>query len=261
MVKILKTSSALLLLFFLACEKETPNQVVTNIPGISIHYFPDVILRTSEKTTLFMVKVNDSQGIENIKQVVIEIEQGGNLIATGFMWDDGQNGDIIAQNGTFTYSIIPNQLFLSSGATIFTFRAEDENGNFSPELQDTSEVKEFLINLPPQILSVSGPSTISRSQGGSHLLTATVSDPQGLSDIGKVFLDSFRPDGSPSSGNPFFMYDTGNLGDLQANDGIYSFQFTISPSNTPGEYRFEVQAQDKSGANSDKVVHIITVTL
>ncbi len=261
MFKILKVSSLVLLLFFLACEKKTPNQALSNNPTISIRYFPEAIQRTSEKTTLFMVKVVDSEGIESIKQVRIEINQGENLIETGFMWDDGKNGDIIAQNGTFTYSIIPNQLPWSSGATILTFQAEDENGNFSPELQDTVEVKEFLINLPPQILSVSGPATISRSTGGFHLLTATVSDPQGLSDIGKVFLDSFRPDGSPSSGNPFLMYDTGNNGDLQADDGIYSFQFTISPTNDTGEYRFEVQAQDKSGANSDKVVHIITVIL
>ena len=261
MYKILKYLSVLFFIFYLACEKKVPNQVISINPTISIHDIPAAIKRTSDEITIFMVKVNDPQGIRTIREVRIEINQGRKLIEAGLMWDDGQNGDIIAKNGTFTYSIIPEELSFSLGMIVLTIQAEDEQENLSTELYSAIFVKEFLINNPPEISEVSAPATISRSQGGSHMITAKVSDPQGLPDIQKVFFNSFKPpDGSPASGNPFLMYDTGNNGDLQANDGIYSFQFSISPSNDIGEYRFEIQAQDNSVAMSNKVVHIITVT-
>lgn len=249
----------LIFIFLMSCEKEMPSESISKEPIVSIHYLPESIDRFSSENILFMAKVNDPQGLSNIKQVHIEIFQQNQIINAGMMWDDGQNGDIISQNGTFTYALVPNQFSFSLGAMVVNFFAEDLDGNKSLELKDTLDVEENVPNEPPQIDEVNGPITISRSQGGLHLLTATVSDPQGLSDIQKVILNSFLPDSSPSSGNPFNMYDTGANGDAVARDGMYSFQFTISPSNALGNYRFEVQAQDKSGAKSDIVVHVITV--
>jgi len=248
-----------IILFCLACEKEAPVEINLTDPSIKIHSVPDVFKWQSEEQVLMMVKVEDPQGVETLDKVSIEIKQGSNLKDAGLMWDDGLNGDIIAENGTFTYSIIPKNLLFSLDPVYFTFLAEDMNGNFSPEIKDTIDVKEFIKNDPPQIIEITGPISISRSQQGNHLLTAKIDDPQGLNDIQKVFFNSFRPDGTASSGNPFFMYDTGANGDVEENDGIYSFVFTISPSNALGNYRFEIQAQDKSGAKTDVVVHTITV--
>ena len=142
---------------------------------------------------------------------------------------------------------------------MISFQAKDRENHLSPVVTDTVLVESPVINNPPVITQVAGPDTLSRAQGGTYLLTAAVTDPQGLDDIQKVTFNTFKPDGSPSSGNPFSMYDTGSDGDAAAGDGIYSFQFTISQSNVTGQYRFEFQAQDKPGATSNVAVHIITV--
>ena len=251
--------SILLFVCLISCEKEMPIETISSKPITTLHYLPNSIDKSGTEDVLFMIKVEDPQGLVNIKQVGIEILQQGQIIDSGTMWDDGQNSDIISQNGTFTYSVIPNQLSFSVGEIVVSFLAEDFDGNKSPELVDTIKVEENIPNEPPKVVEVTGPVTISRSQGGVHLLQATVSDPQGLDDIQKVFFNSFLPSGSPSSGNPFNMYDTGVNGDISSGDGIYSFQFTIGPSNTLGNYRFEVQAQDKSGVQSGVIAHVISV--
>ncbi|RKY78456.1 hypothetical protein DRQ00_05185 [candidate division KSB1 bacterium] len=116
-------------------------------------------------------------------------------------------------------------------------------------------------NDPPILSNLSAPDTVSRSQiPNNFLLTIKVSDPQGLEDIDKVYFNTFKPDDSPSSGNPFYMRDDGLQGvDQNANDGIYSLRIEISPQNQLGNYRFEFEAIDKSGAKSNKIIHIITV--
>ena len=116
-------------------------------------------------------------------------------------------------------------------------------------------------NDPPVLSNLVAPDTVSRSQiPNNFLLAVEVSDPQGRDDISKVYFNTFKPDNSPSSGNPFYMRDDGSQGvDQNANDGIYSLRIEISPQNQLGNYRFEFEAVDKSGAKSDKITHIITV--
>ena len=97
----------------------------------------------------------------------------------------------------------------------------------------------------------------------SQLLTLRlrVADEDGLPDITKVIFNSYRPDGSASSGNPFQMYDDGSTthGDEKAGDGIFSLLITLPPTTQPGTYRFAFQAVDRSNAASTLLVHSITV--
>jgi len=94
-------------------------------------------------------------------------------------------------------------------------------------------------------------------------LSIKATDPDGQSDIQKVFFNSYRPDGSPSTGNPFQMFDDGNFngqsGDSEAGDGIYSLTVQLPTTTQRGTYRFVFQATDRSGAQSNEVSHLLRV--
>jgi hypothetical protein len=108
---------------------------------------------------------------------------------------------------------------------------------------------------------VSAPDTIKRpsSDDKSFLLTATTTDADDNRDVKEVTFDTFKPDGSASSGNPFQMYDDGTSGDVVAGDFIFSLRIFITSQNATGNYRFEFQAKDYSDLLSNKIIHTITV--
>ncbi len=243
-----------------SCEKKAPVEIQLSEPTLAGRSLPAAISQHDSAAVFFMVKVQDPQGLDNVQQVEIFLNQQNQTVSSGLMWDDGNNGDIIAYNGTFTYTIIPKESSLIPGDLQVSFLAHDADGHSSAELCDTVlVVGDSVANTPPQVLAVSAPDTISRSSQATYLMTATVTDQQGLSDITRVFFNSFRPNGSPATGNPFSMYDTGINGDAQQGDGVYSFQFSISPSNDLGDYRFEIQAQDKANSKSNIMIKIVTV--
>lgn len=86
-----------------------------------------------------------------------------------------------------------------------------------------------------------------------------VSDSSGRNDIRSVFFNSFRPDGSAATGNPFFMYDDGNNGDVTAGDGQYTFRGSLPAGSRTGIYRFEFQAIDAGNLSSKVYIHRIHV--
>jgi hypothetical protein len=94
------------------------------------------------------------------------------------------------------------------------------------------------------------------------LLTLKVEDPDGQSDVARVVFNSFKPDGSPSGGNPFSMFDDGLPvhGDEKAGDGTFSLAISLPAGTPPGTYRFEFQALDRSNEPSNIIVHRITIT-
>lgn len=141
----------------------------------------------------------------------------------------------------------------------FRVQAADQQGNQSLPYVSRIHVERFTPNDPPVIVSVSAPDTLSRSSG-NFLVTAELSDPQGLNDIDRVLLNSFLPDGTPSSSNPFELFDDGIQGsDVVANDGIYSVRFVGIETAALGTYRFEIQATDNSGEQSNSVTHFLVV--
>lgn len=86
-----------------------------------------------------------------------------------------------------------------------------------------------------------------------------VDDSSGRNDIRSVFFNSFRPDGSAATGNPFFMYDDGSNGDVTAGDGQYTFRASLPAGSKPGIYRFEFQAIDAGNLSSKVHIHRIHV--
>lgn len=119
-------------------------------------------------------------------------------------------------------------------------------------------------NRPPIISDLNAPdSVILQSQTILIKITIKATDPDGDNDIKAVYFNSFKPDGSPSSGNPFRMYDDGNAngisGDEKAGDGIYSIIIQLPPNTQKGTYRFEFQAIDRAGATSNTITHFLVV--
>ncbi len=118
-------------------------------------------------------------------------------------------------------------------------------------------------NFPPVISNLTAPDTLHLTDEIQLVrLAVKVWDPNGLNDIETVYFNTFLPNGNPSSGNPFLMYDDGNMtdnGDEIEGDGIYSRVIQLPPSTPPGIYRFEFEARDREGELSNKIIHNLHV--
>ncbi|MDM7925166.1 MAG: hypothetical protein QUS35_04020 [bacterium] len=148
-------------------------------------------------------------------------------------------------------------LLTGSGVHRFRFCARDKAGLES--IPVVREVPVVIPNDPPVLSGLSAPDTVDRNSEEPILLSIAVTDPQGASDIRRVYFNTTKPNGAPSSGNPFLMVDDGTSGDAVAGDGVYSLQVVISASNTLGNYRFDFYAQDNAGAVAGPVTRVITV--
>ncbi len=106
----------------------------------------------------------------------------------------------------------------------------------------------------PVLSQLSMPDTVSRTVGTLLVLSVRVQDAAGLQDVKSVYFNTTKPDGSASGGNPFLMYDDGDVslhGDAVAGDGRYSLKISIASQNATGNYRFDFYAEDYSqGFNS-----------
>ncbi len=112
---------------------------------------------------------------------------------------------------------------------------------------------------PPVILEVSAPDTVRRPLEGEDpavlRLSATVTDPDGLSSISEVvFWNVERPS------SVIEMADDGeSFGDEFANDGVFTRTVQIESGNAPGETVLAFQATDRSGLKSNVVERTIVV--
>ncbi len=166
-------------------------------------------------------------------------------------------------------TVVPPSVYV--GDLTYKFTAYNRVG--APGNSVSSLVKLFNSkNRPPMLDSVSAPDSvmIDSTQAILFSLYATASDSDGLNDIKEVYFDTFKPNGNPSSGNPFLMYDDGGAsgspadGDSVANDGVYTLTIQLPPLIAPtppalGDYTFKFYAMDRSGAVSNPVSHIIRV--
>ena len=207
-------------------------------PMIRDPVFPDTLTEQTAEDVFLSLHVEDPQGEGDIDSVWIQFYPPlkPNPFFIGKLGDDGTEGDVAV------------------GDSNFSIRAN---------LKDDA----------PEVSSLVAPTTLSRSGAKSIVLSVQVLDPQGVTDIRSVYFVTTKPDGRPSSGNPFTMYDDGdeiNHGDQTAGDGIFSRIITMGPENDLGIYRFDFiaegyawgvgkclfrfQAKDKGGLFSDAIV-------
>lgn len=141
-------------------------------------------------------------------------------------------------------------------------RTSDENiskvGSKKFKLQSEAE------NIPPVISNLIIPSEINR--GVQFAFSILVNDPNGLNDVDSVYYQLKDPNGNlltNSQGiSKFPMFDDGlqdQNSDVTAGDGTYSVYLTFPSSVSTGNWSFEFNANDKSGALSNTLNHIINV--
>jgi hypothetical protein len=191
---------------------------------------------------------------------VLRNPSSGLIVSSGQLYDDGTGLDRIKGDGTFS----GKPAFKITRVEIGTFRVEvcavGRNG-----FQSNTIIAPLTIyrgNRAPALSVVDVPDTLTLAHESQSLaLHIKATDPDGTADIARVIFNSFKPDGSPSGGNPFQMYDDGSTtyGDATAGDGIYSLIITLPPNTTVGTYTFKFQAFDRSAESSPIIVHRVTV--
>lgn len=220
-------------------------------PTISSVDFPESMIIDSDIVLTLVVRAEDEDG--DLAGLDLSIYQENSR-------DPFLSATIIpTSNNEFRMDLNTSIFTQTRSNYLFRLSAFDLLENKSKPMVRNFYLERVVSNDPPQVLEVTAPDTISRSGENTFLLTAQVTDPDGLNDIAEVMMNSFLPGGTPASGNPFFLRDDGIGGDVTENDGIYSSTFTIGQSNATGTYRFDIQAKDKAGQLSNIVSHSITV--
>ena len=251
-------------------SESVPIEIIDGSPGsppvLSNLIFPEVVYADSVYDVALLVQADDDDGRSDIDSVTYAFFPPASPVSgqSGLLLDDGQNDDGVAGNGIYGAKWPSNAIGNEFGIYSVRVQAFDRAGNRSPALVQTFQLASRIENLPPRIVSVSAPDTVSRAAALIFTIRTVAEDPNGLADLRRVFFNSFLPDGKPASGNPFFMRDDGVIdndgnGDRVANDGEYALVIAISRSNELGLYRFDFQAEDRGGLVSEKVVHTITV--
>jgi hypothetical protein len=182
-------------------------------------------------------------------------------ISDGQLFDDGVAPDAKKGDGQYSAKIAFQIKRVEIGVFKISISAEGQNG-----FQSNTNIVPLTVyrgNNVPVLSDLDAPDSVKLgSQTQLLVLHVRASDPDGLSDVASVVFNSFKPDNSPSGGNPFQMYDDGNVsshGDEKAGDGIYSLIVTLPPTVQTGTYRFEFQAFDRSSAQSNIIVQRISV--
>jgi len=183
------------------------------------------------------------------------------IVSEGELSDNGAGVDRTKGDSLFTGKATFQIKRVEIGVFMVEIHAEALNGFQSNTV--VAPLTVFRGNRPPSLSSLEAPDTL-KLANQTQLLTLRIraTDPDGLSDVARVIFNTYKPDGSASSGNPFQMYDDGAVethGDLTAGDGIYSLIITLPSTTQTGIYRFEFQAFDRSNAASATFIHPVLV--
>ena len=183
------------------------------------------------------------------------------VVALGELKDDGIDIDQNKGDGFFSGKAKFQIRRVQLGSFLIEVSAELDDGSQSNTW--IAPLKIYRGNRPATISNLQAPTSVKLGNDTQVLLlTLKVEDPDGQSDVARVVFNSFKPDGSPSGGNPFSMFDDGLPvhGDEKAGDGTFSLAISLPAGTPPGTYRFEFQAFDRSNEPSNIIVHRITIT-
>ncbi len=248
---------------FASCEKEDtsvidPRLTFPKILGVLI---TPSVYDTSDINGIAWAEVTSE---EPVTSVTVTVKNPLNTeIGIFTLRDDGVAPDITSGDGRYTGIITFSMTCRIVGQYKGEFLAKNVSGlNSSLVSQNFSVINSH--SLPPSLSNLIAPDSLQRPSTGESVvfLRITASDPDGLCDIDYVFFNSFKPDGVPSSGNPFGLYDDGDtLGHCDAvpGDGNYSLCIRIASTNQLGTYTFKYNARDRSGILSDTLFHTIYV--
>jgi hypothetical protein len=241
----------LIFLLLLGCSEEDSPVTIGKVPNIeSINAADKWNPRLARKYKI-EVSVNDPQGPDNIKTVIMDVKRdtSGLVIFTDSLYDDGayyhsEDGDVIAGDGVYSNRFLPNEISnpLVPGLYLFRFMAIDHENNQSP---DIDYLISFGENRPPEVVKVSAPDSFSVN-AADGIIQATVSDSDGVEDVERVYFESQKT-GSGQTRYEGELFNDGDPahGDLVAGDSVFStilaVPFLIGKS---GMYNLIFHAED-----------------
>lgn len=201
-----------------------------------------------------------------IKDVYTNIysSTGNKLNSSSFrLFDNGnpQNGDIAAGDNTFSNKF-PLSQYYPNGVYKIDYFVQDKNNFVKRVAVQNFKYDNGQTNIAPVISNLVAPDSAKLDTIKTLIfLSVKAEDANGQEDIELVYFNSFiPPNGNPSSGNPFIMFDNGMNGDQTANDGIYSLIVELPPSGIVlGTYRWEFEARDRGKKLSNKIIHNIVI--
>ena len=262
-----------IIIFFslvISCEKTGVIKESDPISDVNFHY-----LQASNKFFVSAYASSQYQG-SNLDSLMI-LWQGVSSADTADtirLFDNGTKGDMISQDQLYSRKIMNHS---DSIKNIIPSSAKDSIFFSIMGLYGGKSVSQSLIfllgNIRPKIGTVVVPDTVLRPTANpdpniyntiKFSVTATVSDPNGIDDVKRVFFRSYHVgnDSLMNGGNPILLYDDGekdSSGDLQKGDGKFSRTISINENALVGIYHWTFEAQDVSSAYSDTVKKVLVV--
>jgi hypothetical protein len=242
----------IVVLFFYGCEKDYNSviepvnynyQVIAVVPVQPFIYYPN-------NSTFLKIQFNS---IANIRSVSLDIySPAGEKLNASALPMTG------IDNNTFSYTLRMQDTDLSGVYTV-KYYVTDLSGSIKEAAVQKFEYNNGTANTAPEIISVLiDPDTLVVTDSTDLLVTAQVTDAQGLNDIELVYFIVYRPDGS-TSGFQNVLNDLGITGDETAGDGIFSLGIYVDENNVKGTYVFEFRSRDRGKLLSNIISYNVLI--
>jgi hypothetical protein len=244
-----------------------PLIALNDIPALSNLQYSNTVVDTD---TMF---VNGTQKADDLISLSSLVSIRCSNIRNDFSFNahikDPSTGQILSTiNLSGTDSIYTGIIYYSILRS-FVGKLQISANAFSTTTESISLQSDILItrnNKIPVISSVSLPDTIVLSSVTQTIkVLAYVKDDNGLKDITKVQLTSFRLPDTTTVRSTLELYDDGGKNgaaentDFIAADGIYTLSIQLPSTTIKATYRFVFQAFDKTTSSSNKIFHDIVI--
>jgi len=255
-------------LFLCGCSNKN-NEIIdsgiTNYQVIKVNSFNDSLFVPGDSSIVVNISFNSLAGIKSVFVNFIAPDESNLNSSPVTLYNDGNvalHGDTTKGDSTFSNKYPFSQSYLNGKYTI-QYYLINSNNNTELVAEHNFIYNNNLADAAPVVSNLVAPDTVSLNSGATTdiNLSIQVADSNGLNDINIVFFNSFKPNGDPATGNPFLMYDDGNIlhGDAVAGDGIYSLIISLPSGTNKGTYRWEFQARDRGKKTSNIIIHNIVV--
>lgn len=260
-----KSYFLLIPLLSLGCEKTYDNLIDTSTENFQVTLVsPSDSITYNPSDSLIVVRIiftNESQ-VNEVNFDMIASDGSKLNYSPVILLDNGNpdNGDLTADDNRYANKF-PMSEFYPNGNYNLKFYVIQRDGSNKQVAWSSFKYNNGQTNIVPVVSNLVAPDTVTLGTDTTFIFVSVdASDTNGLNDIETVFFNSFLPNGNPSSGNPFIMYDNGTNGDITANDGTYSLIIILPPSGvTLGTYRWEFQAEDRGNKVSNLIIHYVVV--
>ena len=256
-----------------SCDEQLPEEEAISDPITNPQF---VFMRESNLLYFAASYELEFEGESLTSSMVEWLGQGGTVQDTIWLNDQGNSGDIISDDGFYSFQIINESDYLSN--TLDSSNVGSVNCTFIG-IYGTKKSEISYFNYPPVINSLTIPDSIVRPLGEEIemlLIVAEVIDDNGLEDISICSFTSFHvgPDTLLNQGKPIWLYDDGGndeiypdyySGDEINGDRKFSIQIPIFGPEDPlnqtktGTFLWTFIARDNSFETSEPVEHVIVV--